>query len=107
MQAVLAVRGLVAMLPDVPGEDANLVEVERQAVMRFGQKAEVFGEPSSRRPELRCSAKKATNRWPSAYCAMSRGTSTSTMRASTHPTRPCSSRTSHQSSSTGPVGFGA
>src|SRR5665647_2931464 len=37
-------------------------------------------------------------RWPSAYCPTESGTSTSMRPASSHPTLPCPSRTSHQSS---------
>src|SRR2546426_523958 len=44
-------------------------------------------------------------RWPSAYCAISRGASRSTMRASTQPTWPSASRMSHQSSIGGIIGF--
>ena len=44
--------------------------------------------------------KKATVRWPSAYCAISSGTSKSTIRESTQPTCPSGSRMSRQSSST-------
>src|ERR1019366_7908930 len=40
-------------------------------------------------------------RWPSAYCAMSRGTSRSIMRSSTQPTLPEEFRTRYQSSMTG------
>src|SRR5215472_18099781 len=40
-------------------------------------------------------------RWPSAYYAMSSGTSRSTMRNSTHPTLPDELRTRYQSSITG------
>ena len=90
VQAVFAVGGLVAVLARVPGEDADLIEVEGQPIVRIGQHAQVL-----RNLLLHAfvvvgtwfKAKKATKRWPSAYCAMSRGTSTSTMRASTHPTR--------------------
>src|SRR5271165_3185873 len=40
-------------------------------------------------------------RWPSAYCAISRGMSRSTMRSNTQPTRPEELRTMYQSSITG------
>src|ERR1700733_1158391 len=42
VQAVLAVRGLVAMLARIPGENADLIEVVRQAVMRIGQDTKIF-----------------------------------------------------------------
>src|SRR5207248_211300 len=49
----------------------------------------------------------ATMRWPSAYCATSIGTSTSSMRPSTQPVRPDELRTSHQSSRSGGGGTAA
>src|ERR1700734_1306861 len=40
---MLAVGGFVAMLSDVPGKDANLIEVVRQTVARLGDGTEILG----------------------------------------------------------------
>src|ERR1700683_793208 len=42
VQPMLAVRRLVAMLVYVPGKDADLIEIVRQAVVRIGQHAQVL-----------------------------------------------------------------
>src|ERR1700721_4360240 len=42
IQPMLAISSLVAMLPSVPGEHAQLIEVIRQAVMRIGKDAYIL-----------------------------------------------------------------
>lgn len=39
VEPVLAIGGLIAMPSSIPGEDADLVEIERLAVVRLGQHA--------------------------------------------------------------------
>ena len=92
------------MASHVPGEDANLIEVEGQAIFGFGEDSQILRDFLVSILNL-IQHENATMRWPSAYCAMSSGTSRSTMRASTQPTRLWESRTSHQSSITGTGSF--
>src|ERR1700693_76926 len=42
VQSMLAISSFVAVLSDVPCEDANLIVVVRQAVVRFGDRAQVL-----------------------------------------------------------------
>ncbi len=111
IQFVFAIGGLVPVFLYVPGKYANLIKVIRLAVMGLGESAKIlwnvfvcafFGFVLALP-----STKKATKRWPSAYWAISSGTSSSTMRANTQPARFCESRTSHQSSSAGAGAFRA
>jgi len=106
VEAVLAICGLVAMLSHVPGKDANLIKVVGQAVVRFGDDAQILrnllvGTLFAGVLYL-VQDEEGDKALPFGILSTSSGTSTSTMRASTQPTRFCGSRTSHQSSSTGP-----
>src|ERR1035437_7837268 len=102
VETMFAVGGLITMLPRVPGENADWIEVVRQPVVGIGQHAQILRDLFLH--PLVAVLYFVQNKESNETLAFGVLRDFERDVHITHPTRLRVSRTSHQSSSTGPAG---